>query len=83
MIQIDIPHMTSSNDTQVSLFHHFILLKGPGCSGEGDLAGLHHIPAAGDIQRDLGILLDQQDRGALPVDLQDAGKDALDRKSVV
>ena len=45
---------------------------------ERDRAGLEHVAAAGDVERHQGVLLDEQDRGALLVDLDDDLEDPLD-----
>src|SRR3712207_7009879 len=49
-----------------------------------DLAGLQHVAALGDLEGEVGVLLHEQDRRALLVDLGDRLVDALgeeDRKS--
>ena len=46
--------------------------------GQHDLAGLEHVAALGDVEREVRVLLDQQDRRALLVDLGDRLVDALD-----
>src|SRR5262245_7736441 len=46
---------------------------------EDDAAVAHHIEAAGNLQRDGQLLLDQQDRRAAPRDLIEQRADLLDQ----
>ena len=46
--------------------------------GERDRAGLEHVAARGDVERVVGVLLDEQDRRALLVDLADDLVDLVD-----
>src|SRR5262249_50477398 len=49
-----------------------------GGPGERDRAGLEHVAAAGDAEGHGVVLLDEQDRGAPPVDVHDRLEDLLD-----
>src|SRR5262249_62078405 len=49
-----------------------------GGSRERDRAGLQHVPAVRDRERHRGVLLDEQDRHALSIDVADRIEDLLD-----
>ena len=53
-------------------------LRSVGVVGQHDLAGLEHVAALGDLERVVRVLLDQQDRRALRVDLADRLVDLVD-----
>src|SRR4030095_7297341 len=50
-----------------------------GGARQHDAAGFQHVAPVGDAQRHRGVLLDQQDRGALAVDRADRVEDLLDQ----
>src|SRR3990172_4395410 len=54
-----------------------VFLEIGGRAGEDDGAGLQHVAAMGDRERHGGVLLDQQNRGALAVDVSDRLEDLL------
>src|SRR6185503_6881439 len=58
-------------DAEVGLADVFVLFELLGVVGEGDRAGLEDIAAAGDVERHQRVLLDEQDRRPLRVDLAD------------
>src|SRR6266540_1830769 len=63
---------------QVRPLYIVVLLECLRIVGEGDLARLQHVAAAGDVERHQGVLLDEQDRRPLRVDLADDLEDPLD-----
>src|SRR5215218_6214624 len=50
---------------EVSLADGLVAEKGGGAVGEDDLAGLEDVATVGDAERHQGVLLDQEDGGAL------------------
>jgi hypothetical protein len=67
----------SSRRPEVELLDVVVLAQELGVLVHHDLAGLHHVAVGGDRQRHVGVLLDEQDRGALLVDLDDHVPDLL------
>src|SRR5215217_3049773 len=67
-----------SSRSQVRLLDLGVLAQSCGVVREGDRAGLEHVGPLGDLEREVRVLLDQEDRGALLVDLGDRLVDALD-----
>src|SRR6266446_2403798 len=62
---------------EVRALHVLVVEEVAAGSGEHDAAVLEHVAAPGQGQRLAGVLLDQQDRGALVVDLADDPEDLL------
>src|SRR5215216_4062985 len=61
-------------------FAHLRVLAEFACGGcVDDSACLEDVAAGGDLECDVGVLLDEQDRGALRVDVLDDVEDALDQ----
>src|SRR5665811_1207716 len=50
--------------------------------GQDDLTGLEDVATTGYLESHLSVLLDQQDRGSLGVDVLDDGEDLLDQDPV-
>src|SRR5262245_3541699 len=58
---------------------HFLVIKQRlAATGQDDLAAFHDIGVIGNVERHERILLDEQDRNALPVDCPDGLEHAFD-----
>src|SRR5581483_2143285 len=68
----------SSVLAEVRLADVLVLAERLGIVREGDRAGLEDVAAVGDLERHQRVLLDEQDRGALLVDLDHDLEDLLD-----
>src|ERR671911_725661 len=67
-----------SSCSQIRLLDLGVLPQSRGLVRERHAAGLENVGPLGDVEREVGVLLDQQDGGALLVDLGDRLVDALD-----
>src|SRR5215212_408084 len=67
-----------SSRSQVCPLDLGVLPQGGGLVGEGHGAGLEHVGTRGDVEGEVRVLLHQQDRRSLLVDLRDRLVDALD-----
>src|SRR5918997_5561435 len=70
--------LPGSDLTEVSLADLRVLAQLLGGGGVDDGAGLQDVAAGGDLEGDVRVLLDEEDGGALGVDLLDDVEDALD-----
>src|SRR6185436_995421 len=62
---------SSSTLAKISRPHGGIVQQIRTLAGERDLAGLHHVAAVAHLERELRVLLDQQDRDAFAGNLDD------------
>src|SRR5918998_3293401 len=70
--------LPGSDLTEVSLADLRVLAQLLGGGRIDDGAGLQDVAAGGDLEGDVRVLLDEEDGGALGVDLFDDAEDALD-----
>src|ERR1035437_2267475 len=64
---------------QVRLLDFFVRRQVRRGVGQDDLTGLEDVATTGHLESHLSVLLDQQDRGSLGVDVLDDGEDLLDQ----
>ena len=62
---------------QIRFFHFLVGQQLRAGAGHGDVSRLQHVGQVRDLQRHVGVLLDQQHGDALAVDLPDDGEDVL------
>src|ERR671925_586197 len=68
-----------SSLAEVRATHAVVFQQLPAVAGERDRPRLEHVAVVGDGEGLVGVLLDQQHRGAAGVDLADDGEDLLDQ----
>ena len=69
-----------SSRRPVRPLHLLVLAQRLGLVGEGNRAGLHHVATLGNVERHQRVLLHEQDRRSLLVDLSDDLEDLLDEE---
>src|SRR5512134_937060 len=72
-----VPALCTALPAQVCLLHVVVLHEVLRGALERDAAGLHHVSAARELERHVGVLLDHQHRGPLALDARDDLEDRL------